>query len=133
MGKKLFKARIDDMQSVYDFVHTYISSEANSSEVNKLDLAVEEIFVNIAHYAYLSDGGDVEVDCVTDEEGFLCVTFTDSGRAYDPLLREDPDITLSVEERAIGGLGIFLTKQFMDEVNYQYLDGKNVLKIRKRL
>ena len=104
----------------------------------QMDVAVEEIFVNVAQYAY-ADRPDAKEGKVTIriedlmEPACVEVTFTDSGLPFDPLAREDPDVTLSAEQRKIGGLGIFLVKKSMDEMKYEYKDGKNILKLRKLL
>ena len=97
-----------------------------------IDLAVEEIFVNIAHYAYSGRGGEAEVSCILSD-GVITISFTDKGKPFNPLEKEDPDITLSAEERKIGGLGIFLTKKFMDKVWYVYEDGRNKLSFSKKI
>ncbi len=98
-----------------------------------LDIAVEEIFVNIAHYAYGAEGagGAVLQFEISPEEAMI--TFIDEGTAYDPLAKEDPDITLSVEERPIGGLGIYMVKKSMDDVIYKRENDKNILTICKKL
>ena len=100
----------------------------------QLDLAVEEIFVNIAHYAYSPEIGraTVRVD-VTEDPVCVTITFIDKGVPYDPLKKDDPDVSLSADEREIGGLGIYLTKQIMDEVSYEYKDGQNILTLKKTL
>ena len=95
-------------------------------------VAVEEIFVNIAHYAYGGAPGEavVSLDVVPDSK--CCrVVFLDKGTPYNPLEKADPDITLSAEERQIGGLGIYMVKQSMDKVEYRYEDGCNILTIEK--
>jgi len=99
-----------------------------------IDLAVEELFVNIAHYAYNPETGyaSVLVDVIKDPLS-VEITFIDNGKPYDPLAKSDPDTTLSVEDRPIGGMGIFLVKKSMDLVNYEYKDGKNVLTIKKNI
>jgi len=100
----------------------------------KIDIAVEEIFVNIANYAY-PDGTGTAVIRVefTDDPLTVEITFIDSGVPYDPLAKPDPDISLSANERQIGGLGIFMVKKSMDDMKYQYLDGHNILTLIKRL
>ena len=97
-------------------------------------VAIEEVFVNVAHYAYKDGNGNVEFNISFDEETRL-VTFkmTDSGVPFDPLKKEDPDVTLSAEDRKIGGLGIFITKKTMDEVSYVYENGKNILTMIKKI
>lgn len=100
----------------------------------KLDIAVEEIFVNIANYAYPDGGGTalIRVGFIPDPLT-VEITFTDRGVPYDPLAKPDPDVHLSAEKRQIGGLGIYMVKKSMDDVRYQYLDGQNILTLRKRL
>ena len=97
-------------------------------------LAVEEIFVNIAHYAYKDKTGEVNVLCELDKEkNLFTIIFDDTGIPFDPLKRDDPDVTATAEERNIGGLGIFLTKKLMDEVHYENKDGKNILTLIKKI
>lgn len=99
-----------------------------------IDVAVEELFVNIASYAYDQETGTVEVQVALHEDPpSVEITFIDSGMRYDPLDKPDPDITLSARERRKGGLGIFIVKESMDDVSYEYRDEKNVLTIRKNL
>lgn len=97
-----------------------------------LDIAVEEIFVNIAHYAYGEEGAGSAVLQFDISPEQAVVTFVDEGMPYDPLAKEDPDITLSAEDRPIGGLGIFMVKKSMDDVKYKNEDGKNILTITKK-
>ena len=99
----------------------------------QIDIAVEEIFVNIAKYAYGDEIGTatIKTEILTEPSAFE-VTFIDSGVPYDPLAKPDPDVTLSAEERQIGGLGIYMVKKSMDSIDYQYLDGQNILTITKR-
>lgn len=112
----------------------------------QINIAVDEIFSNIANYAYGTEIGQVTVQMCTlqkteraedqnasepDNTGAIILTFIDRGVPYDPLAKEDPDTTLSLEEREIGGLGIFMVKKSMDEMTYEYKDGQNILRIRK--
>ena len=100
----------------------------------QLDIAVDELFSNIAYYAYQPGTGEATVRLeITQDPACAALTFIDSGVPYDPLSHTDPDITLSAQERQIGGLGIYMVKKSMDQVSYQYLDGKNMLTIRKNL
>ena len=121
-----------NMEKVNDFIHSCLPSDCTSVMLNKIDLAVEEIFVNIAHYAYNPTVGEAWVSS-SFADNVLTVIFKDNGKPFNPIAKEDPDITLSAEERDIGGLGIFLTKKFMDSVDYEYRDGQNVLTIRKKI
>ena len=99
--------------------------------IMQITVSVEEIFVNIAHYAYGEGQGDVLVS-MENEDGNVTVTFEDSGKEFNPLKKADPDITLSAEERSIGGLGIFMVKKSMDDVQYERRDGKNIFSMSKR-
>ena len=99
--------------------------------VMQIEIAVEEIFVNICHYAYAPNTGDAEVKIAVSEDK-LTITFTDSGKPYNPMEKPDPDVTLSAEERNIGGLGIYMVKNLADDCYYQYKDGKNILKVEKK-
>lgn len=97
-------------------------------------LVAEEVFVNIAHYAYVPDKGSARVSLdISGEPSVLTLTFTDRGIPYNPLARKDPDITLPADQRSIGGLGILLTKKMMDEAAYEYKDGQNILTLKKQL
>ena len=100
----------------------------------QLEVAVEEIFVNIASYAYQPETGKAKVRVeVSGDPVCVMITFVDHGVPYDPLAKEDPDVSLSADEREVGGLGIFMTKQLMDDVVYEYKDGQNILLIKKSI
>ena len=121
------KANDESIQTVNDFIHSILPSACDEMILNQIDLAVEEIFVNIAHYS----GADEAIINCSFENDKLEITFSDSGVPFNPLAKPDPDLTLNAEEREIGGLGIFLTKKFMDTVSYEYKDGMNCLRIIK--
>ena len=123
------KANDESMQTVNDFIHSILPSACDEMILNQIDLAVEEIFVNIAHYS----GADEAIINCSFENDKLEITFSDSGVPFNPLAKPDPDLTLNAEEREIGGLGIFLTKKFMDTVSYEYKDGINCLRIIKTI
>ena len=134
-GKKLIKIHAikENLPVLRDFVSGICNDLNVSAKVSfQLNLVAEEIFTNVANYAYVPDEGDIEVSAVYDDN-VIKLTFTDSGKQYDPLKKPDPDITLSAEERGIGGLGIFLTKKLVDDVKYEYVDGKNILILEKRI
>ncbi|MDR3295046.1 MAG: ATP-binding protein [Clostridiales Family XIII bacterium] len=100
----------------------------------QIDLAVEEIFVNIARYAYGSEGGDAVVSYELMEDPLrMRIRFQDEGVPYNPLLKEDPDISLSAEKRPVGGLGIFLVKKLMDQMEYRRENGRNILTVTKKI
>lgn len=123
------KAADENLEKINDFIHSLISDKCSGLILNQIDLAVEEIFVNIAHY---SGAETATISCECKGEN-LEIIFTDTGLPFNPLEKADPDITLKAEDRQIGGLGIFLTKKFMDSVVYEYRDGKNILKLNKML
>ena len=129
------EARTDNLGEVLGFIDALLEEhECRAKPQIQINIAVEEIFVNIANYAYGEEGGDVDIRAVvTDDPGEITITFTDSGVRYDPVTAEDPDVTLSAEKREIGGLGIFLTKKSMDELEYEFKDGKNILKMKNKL
>ncbi|MCI6721060.1 ATP-binding protein [Treponema porcinum] len=138
MPVKIFEAADENLEAVNDFIHEQIKPfSCHSQTLFQIDLAVEEIFVNISHYAYSPDKGTVQIDCsvekTADAPAKLTVSFTDKGKAFNPLAKPDPDITLSVEEREIGGLGIFLTKKYMDSVLYERKDNQNILTFTKTI
>ena len=100
----------------------------------QIAVSVEEIFVNIANYAYKPNTGMAWIRAeVSGDPACLTLVFRDRGIPYNPLAREDPDVTLAAEDRKIGGLGIYMTKVFMDEENYAYEDGQNILTLKKIL
>ena len=100
----------------------------------QIDVAIDEIFGNIAHYAYPDQPGMATVQYDFDESSRLfSITFLDRGIPFDPLKQIDPDTSLGVEEREIGGLGIFLVKKTMDDISYQYRDGCNILCLKKTI
>ena len=125
-----------ELERVLDFIHQQLPSDCETDLLYKIDLAAEEIFVNIAHYAYkdklLEEGGSVWLNC-SMENDTLTMIFKDTGIPFNPLAKADPDITLSAEERKIGGLGIFLTKKYMDSIDYKYEDGANILTMKKTI
>jgi anti-sigma regulatory factor (Ser/Thr protein kinase) len=126
-------ATVDNLDTLLDWMDELLMqcNFKGSSKV-QLDISVEEIYINICNYAYDEGGGKafVEFDAACDPLKVI-ITFEDMGKPYDPLLHEDPDIELPLKDRKIGGLGIFMTKKYMDDVSYEYIDGKNVLKLVK--
>lgn len=126
MKKELeMKAKTECLATLLDEVGTMLDKyDWDMAKIVSINICVEEIFVNVAHYAYGEKEGDVTVIIDIDEKRAK-FTFIDSGFPYDPLKKPDPDITLSAEERQIGGLGIFMVKKMMSEVSYEFVDEKN--------
>ena len=128
-------AMVESITVVTAFLEQELEA-AGCPEKNKIQvcIAADEIVTNIAMYAYPEGGGDMTVSFAFDGENRMAeITFTDSGIPFDPMKKEDPDVTLSAEKRQIGGLGIFLVKKSMDEVTYRRSDGKNILCVRKTI
>lgn len=127
------KADTAELDNVLSFADTILEELGCSVKAQmQIDIAIEEIFVNIAHYAYPEAEGEAVIYVEPCEgSSSVTITFEDEGIPYDPLKNEDPDITLSADDRPIGGLGIFMVKKSMDEVSYEYKDGKNRLTIKK--
>lgn len=135
MKELTIPATVENIEKVTEFVNSQLE-EINCPIMAKMqiDIAIDELFGNIAHYAYNPEMGPATVRVeVTEAPISVIVTFIDHGIPYDPLKKDDPDVTLSAEERAIGGLGIFMVKKTMDEITYEYKDGQNILSIRKDL
>lgn len=128
-------ATVENIDVVTDFVDAQLEElDCPMKAEMQINVAIDELFSNIAHYAYHPETGEatVLVDVVKDPLA-VEITFIDNGKPYDPLQTRDPDITLSAEERDIGGLGIFIVKKSMDDIVYEYKDGKNILKIKKNI
>lgn len=135
MKEMEIEATLDNFEEVQAFVDEELERLGCSMETQiQIDIAVEEIFVNIAHYAYNPDVGKATIRVeITEDPLSVVLTFMDNGIPYDPLAKQDPDVTLPPEERQIGGLGIYMVKESMDDVKYEYRDGKNILTICKKL
>lgn len=128
-------AVLEELDRVLEFVNgELIACGCPVKTQMQLDIAVEELYVNIARYAYHPEIGNATVRCTVGGDPLqVTVQFLDGGKPYNPLLNEDPNVTLTAEERSIGGLGIYMVKKSMDVIEYQYLEEKNVLTIRKKI
>lgn len=135
MGKIKINAVIENLEQVVAFVDNELEKHNCPIKIKiQIDVAVEEIFVNIANYAYGENIGDTVMDVeVSENPKRVSIKFIDSGIPFNPLEREDPDITLSAEERQIGGLGIYMVKKSMENMEYEYKNGQNILTIMKTL
>ena len=127
------EAAIENIEKVTEFINAELEALGCSFKAEtQIDVAIDELFGNIARYAYNPETGKATVRLEVEEEPLsVIITFIDNGRPFNPLEKSDPDITLSAEEREIGGLGIFLVKKTMDLIEYDYRDGQNILKIKK--
>ena len=135
MKELTIDATVDNITSVTDFVDEQLEAYGCPLKAKmQIDIAIDELFGNIAHYAYNPKTGPATVRVeVTSAPISVVITFIDHGIQYDPLSAEEPDTTLSAEERRIGGLGIYIVKKSMDEITYEYKDGQNILKIKKNI
>ena len=135
MKEIVVEATIESIPRVTAFVDEQLEQlECPMKTQMQVDVAIDELFSNIAHYAYNPEIGSATVRVEVMEDPLaVVITFIDNGVPYDPLAKEDPDITLSVEERGIGGLGIYMVKKTMDDVSYEYKDGQNILRIKKNI
>ena len=128
-------ATLDNLRLVNAFLEEHLE-EADCPLKAQMQIAVaaEEIYVNIANYAYAPETGTATLRLELQEEPpAVTLTFLDSGIPFNPLDRTDPDVSLPAEEREIGGLGIFMTRKSMDDLRYEFRDGQNVLTLIKRL
>jgi anti-sigma regulatory factor (Ser/Thr protein kinase) len=133
MKELTLEATPENVDKAIEFVDEMLDEYGcGLKEKAAIDVAVDELFANIAHYAYNPETGyaTVKVD-VVKEPLSVEITFVDNGKPYDPLAKADPDTTRSIEDREIGGMGIFIVKKSMDAVDYEYKDGKNILTIKK--
>ena len=126
-------ATLENLRQVLAFVEENLEKAGCSLKAQtQITVAVEEIFVNIASYAYAPGTGTAVIDMAVGD-GMAEIVFRDSGTPFNPLAKADPDVTLGAAERQIGGLGIYMVKKSMDDVAYRYEDGENILTIRKKI
>lgn len=133
MKELTVEARVEQIETVTEFINAELEKlDCPIKAQMQIDIAVDEIVSNIAYYAYGEKTGSVTVriEALHAENG-VQLMFLDDGVPYDPLTRQDPDISAEIEERKEGGLGIFLVRKTMDDMKYEYRDGQNCLTIRK--
>ena len=135
MKELTIEARVDNLHEVLAFVDTCLEEmDCGMKAQMQIDIAVEEIYVNIASYAYTPKTGNATIRLELEQDSRnLFITFEDAGVPYDHLAKSDPDITLSADERQIGGLGIYMVKKSMDDMTYRRKDGKNILTLKKQI
>jgi anti-sigma regulatory factor (Ser/Thr protein kinase) len=132
MKELKIEAIIENLGTVLDFVAGELETAAYPAKLQtQIAISVEEIFVNIAQYAYNPEVGGAVIRVSVGDE--IAIEFEDRGKPYNPLEKPDPDVTAKAEEREIGGLGIFMVKKIMDTVEYQHAAGKNILLIKKAM
>ncbi len=127
------EAELSNIPAVTEFVDAQLQKLCCPFKAQtKLDIAIDELFSNIARYAYSGGKGEVKLETAFNEaDRTFSITFTDSGIPYNPLQKDDPDTSLAADEREVGGLGIFMVKNMVDDIFYRYKDNKNILTIVK--
>ncbi|MBQ6173511.1 MAG: ATP-binding protein [Clostridia bacterium] len=135
MKELTLEARLDNIPRATAWIDEALEAlDCPMKAQMQIDVALDEIFSNIARYAYAPGTGDATMRFDFDEgSGLAEVTFIDAGTPYNPLENDDPDVSLPAEERRIGGLGIFLVKKTMDELRYRHENGKNILSLFKKI
>ena len=132
MTVKTFPATDEALNDAIAFTEEELENlDCPLKTVMQITVCVEEMFVNVAHYAYGSDTGDVTMT-IDGEDGGVSISLADCGMPFDPLAKADPDITLSAEERNIGGLGIYMVKKSMDDVSYKRCGDQNIFTMKKK-
>lgn len=131
MSERIYQASDEFLYDALGFVEEELEKmDCPLKIIMQITVCVEEVFVNIAHYAYGDGTGSMKLS-VSAYDGGVEIEFRDWGIPFDPLAREDPDITLSAEERDVGGLGIYMVKQSMNDVAYRYEEKQNILTLKK--
>lgn len=135
MNELKITAKVENLTDVLGFIESQLGKTNCSIKAQmQIAVAVEEIFVNIANYAYHPEIGDavLRTEIISDPPA-IAITFIDEGVPYNPLAKPDPDVTLPAAQRKVGGLGIFMVKKSMDDLKYEYKDGKNIFTLIKHL
>ena len=135
MKELSIEAKVNNLNKVLGFVTGILEEAGCSMKLQmQIEVAVEEIFVNIAHYAYTPNVGNATILAeVAGDPQTLTVVFKDQGIPFNPLLKEDPDVEAKAADRSIGGLGIYVVRKLMDELHYQRVNDKNVLSMTKNI
>lgn len=134
MSEVTLEAAEENLDEVLRFVEDALEDTGCSLEDQRqIAIAVEEVFINIVSYAYKPGRGDTTLRLdVSQDPAEVTITFIDHGVPFDPLAKEDPDIDLPAKQRKVGGLGIFVVKNLMDDVFYEYRNGQNILTMKKK-
>lgn len=135
MNEITIDATIENVETVIGFINSELDKVSCPQKVQlQIDIAIDELFSNIVNYAYDKGIGKATIKFEYEKDvPAIVIYFIDSGIKYNPLEKEDPDITKGINERPEGGLGIFMVKKSMDGMEYEYKDGKNILKIKKNI
>ena len=137
MNELTIDAKTENLHKVFEFVTGELEKIGCQKKIiRQCKLCAEEIFMNISSYAYNPEVGSVHVTMEAVGSPYpvkIVFSFSDSGRPFDPLSNEEPDVDAPLDERPIGGLGIFLVTTTMDGVSYEYKDGRNILTVEKNI
>ena len=135
MKEMTIDAAVENIPAVTAFVEEQLEQYNCPMKTQmQIDIAIDELFSNIAQYAYTPNTGKATVRVeVTENPMVVVITFIDNGIPYDPLAKADPNVSLPADEREIGGLGIFMVKKSMDDISYEYKNGQNILTIKKHI
>ncbi len=135
MKELTVKASLANIPVVTEFIDGLLEAlDCPMKAQMQIDVAIDELFSNIARYAYPGSQGEATVGFVFDEAERVCsIVFTDSGLPFNPLEQQEPDVSLPADERQIGGLGIFLVRKTMNSIEYRRENGRNILTIRKKI
>ncbi len=128
MSKITKQAKIEYLRDLMEFVsNNALQHDFSQKKIKEIELATEEVLMNIISYAYEDDAGDIEINCWHDNDKRFITEIVDTGKYFDVLSGKEPDLTSDIEEREVGGLGLFFIKQFMDDVQYRREEDKNIL------
>lgn len=132
MAKLILPAKMQSFESMMQFIEDGAKSQGfDVKDVNQIKIAAEEALVNVINYAYHDEGGEVEINCDTKEGKGLVIEVIDRGAPFDPTSIPEPDINAPIEDRRIGGLGVYMMQQLMDEVSYRRDGDRNILTLAK--
>ncbi len=136
MKEIVLDAKRENLPQLFEFITKTLREYSDDEKtIRKVKLCVEEAFMNIAAYAYNPEVGPAKVSVTALGEPYplrVQVVFTDNGKPFNPLKAESPDVESGLEDRQVGGLGIFLIKKEMDDITYEYRDGQNILTLEKK-
>lgn len=134
MKEKKLPAKIEHLHDVLDFIAEIPKQhDINEDKIRNMQIAIEEVFVNICNHAYDEDNQGINIRCYITDDDLFCIEITDWGKPFNILNSKDPDIKKDIDDRDIGGLGIWLVKNLSDRITYKRIEDKNILEIGFRL
>lgn len=134
MKELKIKATDENLSLVLETTEEFLEGQCSMEDKSQILVSIDELFINVAHYAYVGREGDITIRLeILEAPKRLKITMTDQGIPFNPLEKEDPDIDLTLEERKIGGLGIYMVKDYMNHLEYRHKDGDNILILEKNL